>query len=220
MRHLFLWRLAVVMTLAGLVTLGACGCHWLAAYYGADRHPMRDVKAEYQLTAQRLVIIPYASTEILFSDSTLSLEIAGCMVNEILHNLGPSRVKTIVHPADVNRWQESNLEWPSMSLMDMAKAFEADTVLYVELEHYSTAEERSANLYRGRVQARIQVGRTGELNNPVYSTTVETVYPKDAPVGMTGTTERVVRQYTNLVFARDVIEKFYEHKVEIRGGEK
>jgi hypothetical protein len=218
MRHLTRWRLFVLPVLVGLMALSACGCQWLTAYFMADRHPKKEVKAEYELTAEKLVIIPYAGTEILFSDSTLTVEIAFNMVNEIVRNLGPKKVMTIVHPAEVNRWQESTLEWPNMSLTDMAKAFGADTVLYVELEHYSTVEEHSANLYRGRVSARIQVARLSAPQNPVYTTTVETVYPEDMPVGMTGTTEGAVRRVTNIVFANQVIQKFYNHQVEIRGA--
>ena len=102
----------------------------------------------------------------------------------------------------------------------MAKAFGADAVLYVELEDYSTIEERSANLYRGRVRARIQVARPDAPRNPVYDTTVETVFPKDAPVSATGTTESRVRLATNEVFAEDVILRFYDHEVEVSGGQK
>jgi hypothetical protein len=186
----------------------------------ADRHPKKEVKAEYDLAADRLVIIPYASTEVLFTDSTLSVEISYNMVNQIVGHLGPKKIKTIVNPVEVNRWQESTLEWSNMSLADMGKAFGADTVLYVELEHYSTLEERSANLYRGHVSARVQVASLKATQNPVYTTTVETIYPENMPVGVTGTTESAVRRATNLVFAEQVIQKFYTHQVEIVGGGK
>jgi hypothetical protein len=214
------WRLAALAALAGLVAVGTCGCHWLYAWAVAERHPMQEVKAEYELAADRLVIVPYASTEILFSDATASLEISRDLINEILQNVGAGRVKTIVHPVEVARWQEANLEWPNMPLADIGKVFQADTVLYVELEHYTMYEERSSNLFRGRVRARIQVARPDAEHNPVYETTVETVFPEEGPVGVVGTTERMVRAGTNLIFARDVARKFYSHKVEIRGGEK
>jgi hypothetical protein len=220
MLYLTRWRRFAVPALLGLLALNACGCHWLTAYFAAERHPKKEVKAEYDLTADKLVIIPYASEEVLFNDSTLSVEISYNLVNEIVGHLGAKKVKTIVNPVEVNRWQESTLEWPNMSLTDMAKTFGADTVLYVELEHYSTIEERSANLYRGHVVARIQVASLKETQNPVYTTTVETVYPEKMPVGMTGTTEATVRRATNLIFANDVAKKFYNHDVEIVGGGK
>jgi hypothetical protein len=118
----------------------------------------------------------------------------------------------------VVRWQESNLEWPNMSLVDIAKTFGADTILYIELERYTMMEDRSANLYRGRVRARVQVTETKAERNPVYETVVEMVYPEEGPVGVLGTTERVVRTYTNDAFAKAVINKFRDYEVEVKGG--
>ncbi|MBM4019327.1 MAG: hypothetical protein FJ288_13565 [Planctomycetes bacterium] len=208
--------------LAGLIAalgLAACGCPPanLLSWFIAPRHPKQTIKAEYPLKAERLVIVTYAGTEILFNDPTAPLEVSSDLVNEILRSLRP-RVKTIVHPVQVVRWQESNLEWPNMSLVDIAKAFQADTILYVELERYTMMEDRSANLYRGRVRARIQVAETQAERNPVYESSVETVYPPEGPVGVLGTTERVIRHYTNAAFAVAVINKFHEYQVEVKGG--
>jgi hypothetical protein len=213
-------RLAVLLLAATMAALGAGGCQWLTAWMFAERHPMKDVKAEYALTADRLVIVPYASTEVLFTDSMVAVEISRDLINEIMKNLGATKIKTIVHPVEVQRWQDANLEWPNMSLSDIGKTFQADTVLYVELERYSMIEENSANLYRGRVRARIQVVHPGAERNPAYDTVVETVFPADGPAGVTSTTEQMVRTYTNLVFASDVAQHFYDHKVEIKGGEQ
>jgi len=178
---------------------------------------MTPVKEEYHLEAERLVILPYAGTDILFTYPAVPLEISQEIVYAIARDLG-GRIKTIVHPVEVVRWQESTLEWPNMSLERIAKEFQADTLLYVELERYTMVEERSANLFRGRVKARLEVVKVGAEHNPVYDATVETTYPEDVPVGVMGTTERVIRQYTNFHFARDVIRKFYDHKVEAKGG--
>jgi len=214
-----LWRNVALVGVVALGALAACGCP-AANFYAwmfAPRHPKETIKAEYPLKAERLVIVTYAGTEILFDDPTAPLEVGSNLVSEILGSLG-SRVKSIIHPVQVVRWQESNLEWPNMSLVDIAKIFEADTILYVELERYTMMEDRSANLYRGRVRARVQVAETKAERNPVYETVVETVYPEEGPVGVLGTTERVVRTYTNVTFARAVINKFRDYEVEVKGG--
>jgi hypothetical protein len=220
MRYRMRWRLAMLATMLALTGLGACGCHWLTAYFMEERHPKKLVKAEYNLTAQKLLIVPYVSTEILFNDSTIPLDISSKLAMQIQQHLRSERIKSIVHPVEVNKWQESNVEWQNMKVMDMAKAFGADAVLYVEVEDYSTIEERSANLYRGRVRAHIQVVRPDADHNPVYDGIVETVFPKDQPVSATGTTENRVRMATNEVFAEDVMFRFYDHEVEIVGGKK
>jgi hypothetical protein len=205
------------VALALATALAAGGCHWLFAWAFAPRHPKQTVKAEYVLKADRLVIVPYAGTEILFNDPTAPIEVSMGLVNEILANL-PGRVKTIENPANVVRWQESNPDWPNLSLVEIARTFHADTVLYVELERYTMYEERSANLYRGHVRARIQVAEAAAEHNPVYETTIETLYPPDQPVSVLGTSERILRAVTNAEFSRQVIGKFYDHEVEVQGG--
>jgi hypothetical protein len=189
----------------------------LYAYFAAPRHPKETVKAEYALKAERLVIVTYAGAEILFDDPTAPLEVSYDITNEILRSLS-ANIKTIVRPEQVVRWQESTLEWPNMSLVDIAKTFQADTILYVELERYSLMEDRSANLYRGRVRARVQVAEVGATSNPVYETTVETTFPEDRPVGVLETSERTIRTGTNIFFARAVLDKFRDHEIEIKGG--
>jgi hypothetical protein len=212
-------RNAALAGLLALVALGACGCHWLYAYFAAPRHPKETIKAEYALKAERLVIVTYAGAEILFNDATAPLEVSYDITNEILRSLSQS-VKTIIRPEQVVHWQESTLEWPNMSLVDIAKTFKADTILYVELERYTLMEDRSANLFRGRVRARIQVAETAAPRNPVYEATIETTFPEDRPVGVLETSERTIRTGTNLFFARAVIDKFRDHEVEVKGGRK
>jgi len=212
-------RFAVVV-LAGWFGFAASGCyvpHFLVWLLGPQKIT-KEVEAEHHLESERLVIVPYAGTDVLFTYPTVPIEISQALVNEVGKNLG-DRVETIVHPVQVVRWQESTLDWPNMSLVEIGRHFQADTVLYVELERYTMVEERSANLFRGRAKARVQVVKVESEHNPVYSTTVETVVPEDRPVSVLETGERLIRQATNRLFAEEVVRKFYDHKVEVKGGE-
>ena len=211
-------RAAVLLTLA--LALTASGCEIPAQFVSwliAPRHPKKMVQAEYELTAERLVIVLYAGTDILFTYPATPIEVSQDLVRQLAGHC-KGRVKTVVHPVEVVRWQESNLEWPNMALEDIAKTFQADTLLYVELERYTMIEERSANLFRGRVRARVQVVKAEAARNPVYETTVETIYPEDRPVGVLEVSERKLRAAVIRVFARDVIRKFYDHEVKDQGG--
>ncbi len=208
---------------AALATALACaaGCEIAGqglAWMIAPRHPKKKVKAEYPLQARRLAIVPYVSNAVLFDYPTAPLEISQDLVHEIAGHL-KGRVESIVHPVEVARWQESNLEWPNLSLEEIAKALRADTVLYVEMERYSMFEPHSANLLRGRLRARIQVVKPGAEANPVYETTVETVFPEQRPVGEGELSERRLRATVTRLFARDVVRKFYDHEVPLRGEE-
>jgi hypothetical protein len=201
---------------AGAAALASGGCHWLTAWALAPRHEMRTVKAEYDLKADRLVIVPYVSMDILFAYPTAGIEISNNLVHGILAHL-KGRVREIVNPVEVARWQDSNIEWMNMSLPDIAAAFEADTVLYLEIEQYTAVEERSANLLRGHIRARMQVAKAG-TPHPVYESRVEVTFPEDQPVGVLGNTERQVMTYTLQIFAQQTIGKFYDHEVEVKGG--
>ena len=219
-------RAAALLTLA--LALAASGCEIPAQFVSwliAPRHPKKPVEAEYELTAERLAIVLYAGTDILFTYPATPIEVSQALVYQLAGHC-KDRVKNVVRPVEVVRWQESNLEWPNMALDDIAKTFQADTLLYVELERYTMIEERSANLLRGRVRARVQVVKadpkgaltSGAGRNPVYETTVETVFPEDRPVGVLAVSERELRAAVIRVFARDVIRKFYGHEVKDQGG--
>jgi hypothetical protein len=179
----------------------------------------KTIKAEYALESERLVIVCYAGTDILFTYPTAPLEISRDLVGEMLTHLKP-KIKSIIHPVEVIRWQESNLDWPNIPPVEIAKAFNADTMLYIELDDYSTIEERSANLYRGHIRANVQVVKVGAPANPVFRTTVETLFPEDRPVGVLEISERVIRAGTSSFFARAVVNKFYDREIVIKGGKE
>ena len=212
----------VILLLVLALAVVASGCHMPGVFFAwlaAPRHPKKTIEAEYELESERMVIVVYAGTDTLFKYPTAPLEVSYDLVNEVCLHLSP-RVKTVVGPVDVVRWQESNLEWPNMTLDDIAKAFQADTVLYVELEQYSMIEERSANLLRGRVNGRVQVAKVDAERNPTFEATVSTVFPEDRQVGMLQDSERKLRAITTRMFARDVVRKFHGYEVEVQGGAK
>jgi len=207
-----------VLAVAGAMVAAVAGGCYLPHLFVALTKPeeKKTIKAEHHLAAERLVIVVYAGTDVLFTYPTAPLEINRDLVNEILAHLAP-KVKQIVHPVEVVRWQESNLEWTTMSPVDIAKTFKVDTMLYVELEQYSTVEERSANLFRGHVRANVQVVKPAADSNPVYRTSVEVLFPEDRPIGVVEN-ENLIRAGTSIVFARTVIGKFYDREVVVKGG--
>ena len=209
---------ALALALAVLVPASA-GCEVLGqmlAWPIAPRHPKKKVKTEYPLEAKRLVIVPYAGNDVLFEYPTAPLEISRDLVHELVGHL-KSRVEAIIHPVQVARWQESNLEWPNMSLEAIAETFQADVLLYVELERYTMLEKGSPNLFRGQVRARVQVVKPGAEINPVYESIVESVFPEQRPVAEGELSERRLRSTVTRLFARDLVRKFYDHEVPLQG---
>lgn len=213
MRRPALWALSALFALA------ASGCylgHFLVALTKPKEY--KHIKAEYRLEAERLVIVPYVGSNIQFQYPTAPVEIA----NEVVYALGrhlKDKVRTVVPPVAVVQWQESNLEWPNMGLEEIGRRFQADTVLYLELEQYTMLEENSANLLRGRARARVQVAKVGSDRSPAYSGTAEVLFPKDHPVSTLQTSERTMRQGTNRLLGEEVVNKFFDRKIEVEGGE-
>jgi len=209
----------MALALALALALASAGCEALGqliAWPIAPRHPKKKVKAEYPLQAQRLVIVPYAGNDVLFEYPTATIQVSRDIVHELALHL-KKRVETIVHPVQVSRWQESNLEWPNMSLEAIAETFQADVLLYVELERYTMFEKGSPNLLRGQVRGRVQVVEADAEANPVYEVIVETVFPEQRPVAEGELSVRRLRAATTRLFARDVVRKFYDHEVPLEG---
>jgi hypothetical protein len=210
-------RRAVPVLLGLLVAAVAGGCylgHLLVAVTKPDER--KEIKAEYNLEADTLAIVCYCGTDILFMNPTVPIEVSNDLVSEVLTHLKP-KVRQIINPVKVVQWQDSNLDWTNMSTVDIAKAFEADTLLYVELEQYSTVEERSANLFRGHIRATVQVVKPGAAVNPVYRAPIEVSFPEGRPVGVVEG-EAQIRRGTSVVFARTIMKKFYDREVIIKGG--
>ncbi len=212
-------RRSALMLLAALTALTAGGCY-LGHFWVALTKPReyKTIEAEHRFDAKKLVIVPYAGTDILFSYPTATIEISREIVYAATRHLRDC-VQVIEHPVRVAQWQESNLEWPNLSLAEIADVFGADTVLYVELHQYTVLEERSANLFRGRVKARLHVWERDAPTSPVYEGSVESAFPEKQPVSVLGTSERTMRHYTNVTFAEDVINKFRTRRVEVRLGQ-
>jgi hypothetical protein len=210
-------RAAIMLLLAATLLFGS-GCYvgHFFSWLFAPRHPKKFVPAEYKLKADMLLILPYAGTDILFNNPTASVEVAQGVMMEIARHLS-GKVKRVVNPVQVLQFQENNLDWQSMSLVDVGRKFKADKVLYVELTHYSMIEPDSVNLLRGRISARVEVVDATAQGDakPVYSTDADVIFPPDRPVDIMEASERMVRQVTIAQFAQTVIRKFYDHKEEI-----
>ena len=199
-----------------LACVSGCGLPNLLVYPFAPREAKKQVAREHDLTAERLLILPYAGNDVLFEHPDAGRQISLQVIQQISENLR-GRVHRVINPNQVARYQQSTLEWPNMPVADIGREFQADKVLYIELNRFTIMEERSANLYRGRVAARIQVvdvaaPRGQEL---LYEGHVTIEVPDDRPVGTMEISEATLRQATIYRFAEEVVWKFYDHEEKV-----
>jgi hypothetical protein len=206
--------------LAALGLLGGCGLPEALVYPFAPREAVKDVKAEYDLTAQRLLILPYLGTDAQFEFQGADLVITDRLVREIREHLR-GRVHHVVNPAEVLRYQQTNLEWANTPVQQIGKEFNVDKVLYVEISRLTLLEDNSVNLYRGRIAARIQVVDvdSAALSPVVYQTDVLAEIPEkdDPPVSADEGSRNAVERATAIRFAENVIKKFYDHQEKVIG---
>lgn len=208
------------LLVAALGLLGGCGIPEYISYISADREAKKDVPAEYQLTAQRLLILPYLATDAQFEFQGADLVITDRLLREIQAHLR-GRVHHVVNPAEVLRYQQSNLEWINTPVVRIGQEFNVDKVLYVEISRLTLLEENSINIYRGRVSARIQIVDVNStaVSPVVYQTDVSAQVPdKDEPPASTDDYSRsAVQKAVAIRFAENVINKFYDHQEKVVG---
>jgi len=210
--------------LAGLLPIvmfcaSGCGVANLLVYPFAPREAKKFVEREHDLTAERLLILTYAGNDVLFEYPTAGLEISYQVIQHMSNHL-KGRVHRVINPNRVARYQQRTLDWPNMPVDEIGRVFEADKVLYVELSRFTIMEERSANLYRGRVIARLQVYDTAapEGDALLYTGDVSVQVPDDRPMGAMEISELKLRQATVYRFAEEVVWKFFDHEEKVVTG--
>lgn len=210
--------LALMLPLAALCASG-CGIPNLIAYPFAQRDAKQDVKAEHYLTAERLLILPYLGRGVEFESPTAGLDISNSIIEQFrIQKLG-SRI-SVINPKHVARFQQNRLDWQSLSAAQIGREFKADKVLYLEISRYSVMEERSANLFRGRLSGHLQVVDPNALTggDVLYETDVSVQVPDDQPIGITDISESKLRLSLLIRFGEVVVWKFCDHEEPRMGG--
>lgn len=207
-----LLRMSVL--LAAIATVAA-GCQLFAIPF-ADRDPKRTIPAEYHLTAERLLIFPYVSYDISYDFPTLPLD----LIQQVMLRLSKDDITGVIDPREVIVYQQNNLDWQSMPIERIGRLFNADKVLYIELESFRLMELQSANLYRARAEATIQVVdlTADDIATVPYEGSASLVLPHDRPIGTSEISAAQMYQVTLIRLAERVANKFYDHQERVFTG--
>lgn len=202
-----------LLLLALLAMTGGCNLiayPFVVLFHSADKK----VKAEYKgLEEKKTALIVAASpgTEFEYPNARASVAMA------TTYELG-SKVKNIVMVdwEKIDNFQREDMDWLGVSMADVGKKFDAQRVLYVDLIEYSTQEEFSVNLLRGRMTAEVRVYEMDSLtpDEPVYQTEVTMIFPEKAPVPMSDESTRAwVETQSIRNLSVDIARKFYNHTI-------
>ncbi len=205
-----------LLLVALLAASVVAGCQLLAIPF-AEREATREIPAEFDLTAERLLVFPYVSYDISYEFNNLPLH----LMQQVILRLDNTKVGRVIDPREVLAFQQNNLDWQSMPVERIGQHFKVDKVLYLEVEAFGIREWQSANLYRGRAEVAMQVVTVPTADRPAmvpYEGTVNLTLPEDRPIGTSEISEDGMYQATLIRLSESIANKFRDHKVKVLGG--
>jgi hypothetical protein len=200
----------LVLLAAGLLT----GCNYFKAavlLFGEEQ--TKKVPAEYpQLADKKVCIVVWAEAYTLFEYPNVQLELSEHVrvaVEGAVHGVTFAPTRQVVD------YQNRNPDWDKQQPASIGQRFDADRVIMIELTDYTTREPDSPHLKRGRISANVKVYDVSTPDaQPVYKTTLETLYPPGT-VAAYGVDDRSVRRGAMQAFASQVAGKFHERQEKV-----
>jgi len=168
------------------------------------------------LAGHSVAVVIYAGENVEFEHPYARLTLSKRIAAELKQRV---RKVNVIDPAIVLRYQDENLNWDSMSKVELGKTFKADYILMVSLLEYTTREPNSISLSRGHIAAEADVYQTSlpeEAARVRHFTGISAVFPEGAPVGAVSTEAARMLDETERRFVDALVKKFYKHDEEIK----
>jgi hypothetical protein len=206
------------MLCGSLVALlvGAGGCNY-AAFLGALLpEPTKKIKPEFAgLPNKTLAIFVYAGQGIQYDYRIAQIEVAQMIGAQMTKNIKGLRV---IDQLRVQRFQEQDINWDSRFPGALCRPFNADYVMMISLEDFSTREPGMIHLLRGRITAQLSLYKSASEDTqdraPAYRVdNIAVIYPPNSPEGIPTDDEYGLRLGTERTFADIVAKKFYEYEI-------
>ena len=206
--------MAWIPLLVGIACVGGCNILAYPLSLLTPRTPMTTVRAEFDgLRGKTVAVVVYADMDILYEYPDVREELILMMNRELETSVKGVRA---IDGRRIVRYQDGNSQWRSMPVPELGRALDADYVLYVSLNEFSTRQRGSINLARGRAGAQVSVWDT----RPVLAGMDACVWQKanvavtqGGPAGQLTADHRALRLATQREFARTVVKSFHDHKV-------
>ena len=200
----------LVLLTVCLVMVSGCKAFDFLGYMVAPKGKTK-ITAEYDGLAkgEQVLVLVYADEATLFEYPFARYEVAEFVAEELRDKLHVE----VLDNQQVARFQEQTLDWEAMPLSQIGARFGADVVLYLELLEFTTREQGSQNLYRGRIRAAGTMVRLNSADAPmrVWQNEVLAIYPDAAPVSSLSTTDQNIRGMALRRFAQSLGQRFYDH---------
>ncbi len=202
-------RRCIQAGMVAVATVMLLGCRPAALLYYLLLAPEPKIAAEFdKLEGKKVVVLIYATASARYAYPNIEADLRRYVVRELLDNVEDIE---IADPDQVMQWCAEN---EGFSLAEVGKEFDADYVVYVEIQQFATSDPSSPQLYRGRAAATIQVADVHEDGDIVWETYVESAYPASRSVPAGEISEAKFRKIYVKRLAREIARHFFPYRPE------
>ncbi|UCC29198.1 MAG: hypothetical protein JSU86_13460 [Phycisphaerales bacterium] len=171
-----------------------------------------------KLAGRRVAILVWTDPSTLFDYPYARFELATYIGDKLYPEMTRRELDTeVIDPRDVEDFIQKNVN-AEIDPNAVGDAFDADYVVYVEVLKFQFRNPEQPQFLRGEIHASVSVhdvrADPDQLRRYELAP-VQCQYPDGAPILMTATNPRLIRQATYRKFAEQVARKFYEHTVEL-----
>ena len=205
-RPWYRWGIVLSLLFACLVSTG---CNPLTVFYFLFLLPPPKVDAAYAgLEKQKVAVLTFASRSAQFEHAGIDNDLAKGVARELREHV--KHIK-LVDANEVRQWRD---EHSAFEPTDVGRKFEANRVVYIEVESFTLYEEHTTQLYRGKANVRVQVFDMTKDGDMVWETRVEPEFPGHRPIPVTDMSRDKFRSLFTKYLTRQIAHNFFDYKAE------
>ncbi len=191
------------------------GCQ---ALYFLTPEEHKDVKAEYgKIGSRRVAVVVWADRPTMDLYPRARRRVCDAVVWEMKKHLPKAGFVKCEKVEDLQ--ERSGIDWEAMSQSEICKHLSCDLAIRIDLMEYTTRAADTRELRKGRLSATVNLYQPDSegREDAVYTTDVVATYPPTSEPSVTEKSDGDLLRAATELFAQDVVKKFYDHQVTLRG---
>jgi hypothetical protein len=202
---------------AALLAIACAGCQILGAV--ASTVPMNEKPRYNGLANQSVAVMVFVDRGVLLDYPDLPLDVANT-IEDRLRVANTKETKGITFPVlarSIVRYQKDHPGLEAIDIRDVAPRFGVSRLIYIEINDFGTRGDLSADLFRGTINATLQVVEitNGKAEVKYTEDDVKCAFPEKAPPeGLPNVSDTDVYRGVIDSFGTQVAIRFITHPVE------
>ena len=192
-----------------LLTFASCNvAGW--ALQGLGDGPGQDQLASYEgLDGKEVAVIVSADEAILYAFPAATDRVAQALSRALAQTLPTVRV---VHPRDVQRFQQAQPYWVTLSSVELAQRLNVQRIVHVEIMTYRTNEPGNSHVWQGTITSQVRVIEQENPATPAFGQAVEARFPENTAIGMIDADQVTIEMGMLKTFTDKTVKLFKIHK--------